>query len=144
MIPEFNENGLLPPGIHLCTIEDIQLQFTYNIRRREIFDGLLRLISDLKAISSSAVYIDGSFVTAKQLPSDIDACWEEGTGTKYEYEYVHMPILFNRDKAKQKYKADVFPANIIENDSRKMFIDFFQTDKTTGEQKGILKIDLYL
>ena len=142
MIPELNENGLLPPGIHECTIIEVQTKFAYNNRRREIFSGLLLLIKDLKTIFSTAVYLDGSFVTSKVLPNDIDVCWDEGTGTKYQYEFVQMPILFNRDQAKLKYKADVFPANFMESGSQILFIDFFQEDKTTGERKGILKINI--
>jgi hypothetical protein len=143
MIPELNEQGLLPPGIHICTLEEFESSYVYNVRRREIFQGLLLLIKDLKTISSPAIYLDGSYVTAKALPNDIDVCWDEGSGTRYAYELKNMPVLFNRNEAKKRYKADVFPAKIVENDSKKMFVDFFQEDKDTGIKKGILKIELF-
>jgi hypothetical protein len=143
MIPDFNDSGLLPAGIHLCTLEEIEASFVYNNRRRQLFEGLLLLISDLKSVHAPAIFVDGSYVSAKTQPNDIDVCWEEGSGTNYEYELAHLPILFNRNQAKAKYKADLFPAYLKETASGKLFIDFFRTDKQTGEEKGILKLELF-
>lgn len=57
-----------------------------------------------------------------------------------------MPILFDLDypRTRQKliYKADIFPANLIETSSKKYFVDFFQEDKNTGLPKGIIKINI--
>ena len=135
-------NGLLPPGIHTCSLAEVEATFAYNIKRRQLFEGLEILINDLKSIFSPAIFIDGSFVTQKIIPGDIDICWEEGTGTNYGYEITHLPILFNQAAAKKHYLADIFPSNIMETNSKKLFIDFFQFDKNTNEKKGILKIEL--
>ncbi|WP_413666861.1 hypothetical protein ACEN9X_20300 [Mucilaginibacter sp. Mucisp86] len=143
MIPELAENGILPPGIHICEIKELEAKFVYNLHRRNLYNGLVRLVQDLKSINAKAIYVDGSFVTAKLMPGDIDVCWDEGTGTGYEYELANLPILFNRQLAKARYLADIFPAAIMEQGSKKLFIDFFQIDKQTGEQKGILKINLF-
>ena len=43
---------------------------------------------------------------------------------------------------KEKYKGDLFPAEIPEGTSGKLFLDFFQTDKITGELKGIIALDI--
>jgi len=93
MIPDLNENGLLPPGKHTCTIEEVNQRFVYNNKRREIFEGLLKLIEVLKTVSCGTVYLDGSFVTSKPRPGDVDVCWQEGTGTNYNYEFTNAPIL---------------------------------------------------
>jgi hypothetical protein len=41
---------------------------------------------------------------------------------------------------KQKYKGDLFPAEIPEGTSGKLFIDFLQTDKIAGEPKAIIAL----
>lgn len=146
MIPPFDETGKLPEGKHDCTLEELKSRFVYNKKRAEIFDGLMKLIEVLKAVSCGTIYVDGSFVTEKSRPGDVDVCWQEGTGTDLEYEYRNAPILnpspANRKIHKDFFKADIFPANVMEMGSKKYFLDFFQMDKDTGAKKGILKIDI--
>lgn len=146
MIPQLDDNGKLPPGKHTATLKEVEDMFVYNSKRKEIFEGLNKLITLLRSISCGTIYLDGSFVTSKPRPGDIDVCWQEGTGTDYDYEYKNAPILqptaSNRKYHKDVFKADIFPANIREQGSKKYFLDFFQTDKDTGEKKGIIKIDL--
>ena len=38
--------------------------------------GIRSAIDNLKEAGCLTVYINGSFVTAKQVPNDFDACWE--------------------------------------------------------------------
>ena len=75
MIPEFEKEGYLPPGIHLTTIDEFEKRFAYTIWRKDLFSCLVRLIADLKRIGCIAIYVDGSFVTNKRIPGDIDVCW---------------------------------------------------------------------
>lgn len=57
-----------------------------------------------------------------------------------------FPILFDfsngRYNQKKIYQSDIFPAFIMESDSGKLFIDFFQTDKNTGIRKGIIMLNI--
>ena len=39
--------------------------------------GLKDVMTNLKDAGCRTVYIDGSFVTGKEIPGDFDACWEE-------------------------------------------------------------------
>jgi hypothetical protein len=43
---------------------------------------------------------------------------------------------------KDKYKGDLFPAEIPEGTSGKRFLDFFQIDKKTEEPKGIISMEI--
>jgi hypothetical protein len=45
-----------------------------------------------------------------------------------------------RAAQKAKYLGEMFPADAQEAASGRMFIEFFQEDKTTGEQKGVVTI----
>lgn len=143
MIPVFEKEGYLPAGIHLATLKEVEDRFSYGIKRIELFKHLLKLIKDLKTIGCPVIYLDGSFTTTKRIPNDMDICWEDA-GLDYNIVEKTMPILFDFDNGRKnqqaKYKADIFPANLIEGSIEAPFLDFFQKDKTTDSAKGILKI----
>lgn len=146
LIPKFDDNGYLPEGIYDALLIEYEQCFVYNVVRREIHAGLLRLIKELKTIGCKSVFIDGSFVTAKEHPNDVDVCWDD-RGLDYEDVEKKMPILWDLDPPRTNqqllYRADIFPAFIIEGGSKKMFIDFFQQIKHEEHRnKGIIKIDI--
>jgi hypothetical protein len=68
MIPEFTNIGSLPPGIHLATWKEFQVRFGYNQKRIGLLEGLKMLLNELGKARCSAVYVDGSFVTNKEIP----------------------------------------------------------------------------
>ncbi len=76
MIPPFNEQGLLPDGIHDCTLEEAAEQFgAFQItdRRPELWARFAEFVREVKACGVvDAVLVDGSFVTAEPAPNDID------------------------------------------------------------------------
>jgi hypothetical protein len=117
MIPDLDENGWLPPGIHTCQLHEVEKQFTYNQSRKTIFEGLKKLIKVLQTVYCGIIYLDGSFVTSKSRPGDVDVCWQETTGTDYDYEFKNAPILnptaANKKYHKEVFKADIFPADIV-------------------------------
>jgi hypothetical protein len=139
MIPAFNANRNLPSGIHIATMEEFTARFAYNLKRKELLKKLMQFINHIKTIGCTAIYIDGSYVTNKLLPGDIDICWEN-TGIDLRLAFQKMPILENPTAIKIIYGFDVFPANIMEKSSGRLFIDFFQRDKLTDLPKGIIKI----
>jgi len=88
------------------------------------------------------MYLDGSFVTEKDLPADFDGCWDmEGV----DPDLLDPALLdFENGRAAQKIRfgGELFPASYAETSSEKTFLEFFQTDKETGAPKGIVKIEL--
>jgi hypothetical protein len=40
VIPEFDENGNLPPGVHFCEWEEFQQKFGTNFTRQRMINGL--------------------------------------------------------------------------------------------------------
>ncbi len=69
-------NGVLPEGTHLCTIEEVAEKFGSFQRsdRRIRLAAKLREFEDQARKSGivAAIIINGSFVTAKDEPNDID------------------------------------------------------------------------
>lgn len=143
MIPDFNGSGNLPKGIHYATLNEIVEQFGYNPKRAWLIDGLKLLINNLQKANCQLVYIDGSFITTKKVPGDYDLCWSLVDVKENQLDKVLLDFSpEGRAKMEQKYRGDIFPAELPEGDSGKLFVDFFQTDKHTGEGKGILAINI--
>ncbi|GAA4171900.1 DUF6932 family protein [Sphingobacterium ginsenosidimutans] len=146
----FNEEtGLLVPGEHKLTIEEFEKIFVYNDKRQQIYNGFRKLMTVFREIGCSHLYADGSFVTKKPYPGDIDVCWHmhDDIGPKIaqltKLKAICSPIFeLDRKFIKDEFCADVFPANQMEGGSGIMFKDFFQKDKHTNESKGIVIIEL--
>ena len=75
MIPGFNGHGLLPPGEHLCTLAEAQTRFSCNAHREHLWKRLCDCLAELleKEILGSVI-VDGSYVTDKETPGDIEIC----------------------------------------------------------------------
>ena len=73
MIPDFNDDGYLPPGIHRATLEEIVARFGQEPELRQAQTESLRWLLDLaKRAGVLRLVIDGSYVTNKWEPNDID------------------------------------------------------------------------
>jgi hypothetical protein len=73
MIPEFNDDGYLPPGIHRATFEEIAARFGQEPELRQAQTESLRWLLDLaNRAGVHRVIVDGSFVTDKWEPNDVD------------------------------------------------------------------------
>ena len=121
MIPQFDADGLLPPEIHRATWDEVTAKFGNTPWRRQILDGLEMAIDSLRRAGCRTVYIDGSFVTNKEIPNDFDA---------------------GRAAQKGRYLGELFPASAGATAEGISFLEFFQTDRETGRIKGIVAVDL--
>jgi hypothetical protein len=73
MIPEFNDDGYLPPGIHPATLEEIAARFGQETELRRVQMESLRWLVDLaKRAGVQRLVVNGSFVTDKPEPNDVD------------------------------------------------------------------------
>ena len=78
MIPTLTSDGLLPPGHYECTVEEIRRHFIDpypNTNRHLLFSEWLAYNKRLQAIlnvDGVIQWIDGSFVSDKPNPGDID------------------------------------------------------------------------
>lgn len=142
MIPEFSQNGLLPPGIHRAGWDEMFRRFGYSPWRRRLLNGLRAALENLKYAGCRTAYIDGSFVTEKEHPNDFDACWEENGVDPYLLDSVLLTFDTERATQKAKYFGGLFPASAVADSEGLSFLEFFQTDRDTGEAKGIIAIDM--
>lgn len=140
MIPEFDPKGLLPQGTYSATWEEVIERFGGNERRRQLLLRLSEALNLLKSAGCRRVYIDGSFVTSKQRPNDIDVCWDINGVDPDALDAVFFDFDDGRAAQKARFGAEFFPAQVLEGLTGKTFLEFFQVDKSTGEQKGIIEL----
>ena len=105
-------------------------------------EGLRAALENLKRAGCRTAYIDGSFVTSKEVPNDFDGCWEEAGVDPFALDPVLLTFDPGRASQKAKYMGELFPASTIASGDGFSFLEFFQTDKETGRSKGIVAIDL--
>jgi hypothetical protein len=89
-----------------------------------------------------AIFLDGSFVTAKEQPADFDACWDIADVDPDRLDPIFFDFDDGRAAQKARFFGELFPAQLPEGWSGKTFLEFFQTDKDTGNPKGIVGFDL--
>jgi len=144
MIPEFNESGLLPEGVHWAVMDEIQKRFGRNLHRQRLVGGLERALNALRMAACTALYLDGSFITAKEYPGDYDACWEPKGVRLADLDPVFLDFSNRRAAQKAKYFGEFFPAHAKAESASpfRTFLNFFQMDKITGKKKGIIGINI--
>ncbi len=138
-IPEFDNNGNLPPGIYEVSLKDIERHFTWNDMRYNLFEGLRAAIYELTKANVKRVWIDGSFVTSKDDPNDIDGCWQADKGVDAsKLDPVFLDMYPPREAMKKKYGVDFLISGVLISDSSGNTVEqFFQIDRD-GNKKGIL------
>lgn len=73
MIPPFNDDGYLPPGIHQATLEEVADRFGADSELRRAQMESLRWLVDLaQRAGVLRIVVNGSFATDKLEPNDVD------------------------------------------------------------------------
>jgi hypothetical protein len=73
MIPDFNDAGYLPPGIHPATLEAIDARFGQESELRRVQMESLRWLIDLaRRAGIRRLIVNGSFVTDALDPNEVD------------------------------------------------------------------------
>jgi hypothetical protein len=81
MIPDFDDHGYLPPGLHRATLEEIEQRFgrQSGIRRVQM-ESLCWLVDLVRRVGVLRLIINGSFVTDISEPNDVDCVLLTGIG----------------------------------------------------------------
>jgi hypothetical protein len=146
-IPEFNELGVLPAGVHGCTLEEIKSRlgsFQGLDCRIRLFDKLVELFAAMKQSGFfEALLIDRSFVTTKAAPNDIDILAELRPGQKFERDLsVSEYAVLSRSLLRRCFGLDVV---VAERDSvlYRSYVEFFcQVREAPGVTEGLLRLAL--
>lgn len=146
-IPDLSTDGLLPDGLHDCTLDEVIerfARFQESDRRPSLGRELREYMADVRSAEvGKYLVVDGSFVTSKPAPSDIDLLLvlrdEVNLGE------IVPPFRYNaRSKTyiRKKYRFDCFPAYDTDGSADAMIQFFRQVKYRPGEVKGLLKVTL--
>ena len=117
----------------------------WTSRRRELLTGLKAALESLREAGCRWVFVNGSFVTDKDDPGDIDVGWDP-TGVDVdrllELEPVFGDFADRRAAQKAKFGCEFFPASLTADLVGNTFLEFFQIDGETEAQKGIVALEL--
>lgn len=140
-IPNLDATGLLPSGIHECTLDEIRTRFAGWGRRREIFDAFARYLAEAHGSVVSWVAVDGSFTTGAEHPNDVDLI----IVLPPEHDFT-APLAPWQSKVLmrsliQRTYGDLLDAFVVVegNNSFQNFMHTFQHTRD-GVAKGILKV----
>lgn len=146
-IPELAATGLLPPGIHDCTLAELKQQFgsfqTSN-RRPELFARLEEYVQETKLSGLlQAFVVDGSFVTIEAMPNDVDmiAVLQPDHDFSIELRPFQANVISSRH-VRRKYGFDLLVAR--EGSAEYVeYTTFFQQVRFKPElSKGIVRVRL--
>ena len=147
MIPDLIELSgspwrVLPPGIHQATFEELEAIYAKSRHRRNLFEGLVEAALQLRSAGCQRIYVDGSYITGKPRPGDIDACWDPSGVNEHLLPAVFFDFSNGRQAQKKAFGAEFFPSSIIEGQSGRAVLTFFQIDRHSGQAKGIIEVTL--
>src|SRR5437870_11812921 len=128
-IPDLSAKGLLPRGIHDCTLQDIRHRFGSfqgTEQRLRLFAKLEQLLEAMKQSGISvAILIDGSFVTTKAVPNDIDLIAVLAPNHHFERELsVLQYALVSRPLLRKRFGFDVVLAR-LDSSLYHSYVEFF-------------------
>jgi len=142
MIPEFRNDGYLPEGLHFATESEVSFRFGSSTNRRQLLlQRLRRWIGLSRATGAKRFFVDGSFVTSKPDPNDIDAV-------------VWLADDFTDQVAQGNFDATELesmlvtrrPEDIFAAEDRKdweNWLEFFsRTRESNSRRKGVVEIEL--
>jgi hypothetical protein len=142
VLPDFDSSGFLPPGVHMASWAEIEARLGGNAWRKQLLVGLREAARSLAGAGCTMLWIDGSFVSSKESPSDFDGCWD-AVGVRAAFlDPVLLDFSHRRQAQKAKYGGELFPSLHIEAISGLPFLEFFQIDQHTGNVKGIVSLEL--
>lgn len=73
MIPEFNDHGYLPAGIHSASLEEVNQRFGQETELRRVqMESLTWLVDLARRAGARRLIVNGSFVTELAEPNDVD------------------------------------------------------------------------
>lgn len=98
-VAPFDDVGNLPPGIHSCSVAELVARFGGGSEERETeIHELVQFIEAARRTGVRRLLVNGSFVTGKLAPNDVDVVFLPGPdypreGPKLDDEKLVWPFL---------------------------------------------------
>lgn len=140
MIPAFDATGDLPPGIHRATLEELLSRFGQGEVRAHWGDILREVLTLAHGTGQlQAVYVFGSFVTAKEAPADVDLFLVMARDFIGDEVAGRARLLFDRSRAAMVWGVCIYW--ITSRTDRENFLEAWQL-RREGGRRGIVEVEL--
>ena len=141
-IPPFRPDGYLPEGLHVCSEAEILFRFgSSSRRRRRLALRLRRWLALGRQVKAQRLLVDGSFVTAKEDPHDIDTVILLPTNFMQQIAEEFPPALELEEMLLTRRPEEIFAAE-DETDWQEWVAFFSQTRESDKRRKGLVEIHL--
>jgi len=142
-LPEFNEVGDLPPGVHQATLNEVVGRFGAVHGQRSL---CTRRLLHVYTLAQRTGYVQrfiifGSYVTAKPYPNDVDVILVMDNAFRLEDCPIEGRGLFDHAVAQARYSASIFwvRPELLIGESIEDFVTYWQT-KRDGSRRGIVEV----
>lgn len=141
-IPPFRSDGYLPEGVYVCSESEVIFRFgSANRRRRRLVLRLRRWLELGRQIGAQRLLVDGSFVTAKEEPHDVDSVILLPPDFFQQLAHEYTPALELEEMLLTRRPEEIFAAE-DEVDWEEWVAFFSQTRERDQRRKGLLEIRL--
>ncbi len=159
MIPNFESNGNLPPGLNATSVEEFKICYVLNFSgsstRNKIFDGYMKYCGEMIRFEvATKQWLNGSFTSNKDNPNDIDLVTHIDA-TKIDQfndeQQNNLLKLADKKRIRSEYMCDVYYIQIYSPEIPELYeftvswieywLKWFGHDRNNNP-KGIIEIDL--
>lgn len=146
-IPPLNKHGILPTGIHDCTMAEVEERFggfQGSDRRMRLFAKLRQYVEEVRfAGVALALILDGSFVTNKPDPGDIDLVLV--LPADHDFGLERRPFEYNplsKHRVRKEHGFDLLAVAEGTKAFERVLGFFQQVRRQPTLRKGLLRIQL--
>jgi len=141
-IPPFRPDGYLPEGLYLASEAEVTFRFgVATRRRRRLVLRLRRWIELGRQVHARLLLVDGSFVTAKPSPDDVDAVILLPLDFEHQIEAGSDSTAELEEMVLTRRPEEIFAAE-DEIDWNEWVEFFSRTREADGRRKGLVEIQL--
>jgi len=142
-LPNLNDAGELPIGIHQATIDEVIAQFGSGMLQREVVTARLQRIYQIAKGTGNLqqLIIFGSYITAKPEPNDVDVVIIFNDDFDLTVCSEEMKRLLDHQQAENEFGASIFwiRPSLLLFETLDEFIESWQV-KRDGTLRGIVEV----
>lgn len=145
-IPEFNDAGMLPDGVWDCSLGEVAVRFVSSVEREELWGNFQQFLDYYREKNGpNVLWLDGSFVTARRAPRDVDVV-ADCIDASAEQTQCAVLLFIERSALKQRFCVDFWVKHPSFPNDLTQFFQYVRPDAASQLQssrsKGILRIML--